>query len=236
MKVYIISPNSTMMIRRVLQLYLALSFVYQAVSQGYTTLNPQEFFDLKDEVEVVVDVRTANEWNQGHIAGATLLDLAATATLDDLAGCEYCSMIVYCASGNRSRSALDRMIAAGFKGKLYNGQGISQWTRAGYPLVKTPSVVPECTTNPVKSDECESTWLEEQCVPMGMGCNYETDTCCGSNTICVGVCLLGKKGPVGGNVKNDETTKLNWNGGGFLRRGHRTGNGNGGGRVLLKGE
>lgn len=229
--------DMTMMIRLVLQVFLASFFVHHAVSEGYTTLSPQEFFNMKEKVDVVADVRTAAEWNAtGHVKGATLVEnLASTGSVDDLAGCEYCSIIVYCNSGSRSRRALDKLIAAGFKGSLYNGQGISQWSSAGYSLIKTPSVVPECTTNPDKSEECYRTWLEDQCVPPGMPCDYKTDTCCGSNSVCVNVCLLGKKKVTVDNLKNDEKTKLQF-GGGSLRRGYRTGNGDGEGRVLLKGE
>ena len=63
---------------------------------------------------VILDVRTAAEYTEGHLEGAELLDLtggdlaAALPTLDPDA--EY---LVYCASGNRSGQAVALMEEAG---------------------------------------------------------------------------------------------------------------------------
>jgi len=225
--------DTTMMSRSVLQILLASSFLYQAVGQGYTTLTAEEFYNMKDDFDAIVDVRSVASFLDGHIEGAFLVPLLATplGSPDALAGCEYCSIVVYCSTPIAARVALDKLIAAGFKGPLYDGQDISQWTAAGYPLVKNSvSQVPECTTNRAKSDECYATWLEEQnCVPDNMPCDYYSDTCCGSGMQCAGICLLGKKGAPTGNAKDEEKTKLQYS---SLRRGHRTGTG---GRGLLKG-
>jgi rhodanese-related sulfurtransferase len=53
---------------------------------------------------VILDVRTQSEWDSGHIAGATLAENLATfgtsshqgASPDDMIGCEFCSIAVYC--------------------------------------------------------------------------------------------------------------------------------------------
>ena len=64
---------------------------------------------------VVIDVRTAEEFAQGHLPGARNLDLncggfaAALAGLD--AGATY---LLYCRSGNRSGTAAQMMRQAGF--------------------------------------------------------------------------------------------------------------------------
>ena len=64
---------------------------------------------------VIVDVRTAFEYAEGHLDGATLLDVsngdlaAALPQLD--ADAPY---VVYCRSGNRSAQAVQLMREAGF--------------------------------------------------------------------------------------------------------------------------
>lgn len=64
---------------------------------------------------VIIDVRTAAEYAEGHLAGAVKLDLnggefaAALPELDPSA--EY---VVYCRSGNRSGQAVALMEGAGF--------------------------------------------------------------------------------------------------------------------------
>ena len=110
--------------------------------------------------DVVVDVRTREEWEAGHIEGATFmenLNLFGTpnqaSTPSDLAGCENCVIAVYCRSGARAQSAAIILEVAGFRAPIYNGLGINQWQEAGFPLVtNVPSVVPACLTTPCPSN------------------------------------------------------------------------------------
>lgn len=50
-------------------------------------------------------------------------------------------------SGARSAVAIEVLLNNGFNGTLYNGQGIIQWTGAGYSLDFDPSVTPPCTVS-----------------------------------------------------------------------------------------
>jgi rhodanese-related sulfurtransferase len=127
-------------------------------------LTAQQFYQrafVEGSVDAIVDVRTRSEWETGHIEGAFFLENlgdAGTASeitnLEDLAGCEYCKIIVYCQTGNRAGRALLKLEAAGFQ-NLSNGQGTVQWQTQGYNLVTTPSVAPECTTDPNKTAACQ---------------------------------------------------------------------------------
>ena len=121
--------------------------------------------------DVVVDVRTNDEWEAGHIANATLVENLASYTNETadrtggtpsaLAGCEHCNIVVYCQSGSRAAAALQVLRAAGFVGRLYNGQGVSQWTAAGFLLETTPeSVTPPCTVDAAVSEQCRQAYLE----------------------------------------------------------------------------
>lgn len=73
---------------------------------------------------VVLDVRTAQEYQMGHIEGAVnipldQIDRAAT----ELAGKK---LYVHCASGTRSRQAVAQLKAAGFA-DAQNIGGITSW-------------------------------------------------------------------------------------------------------------
>lgn len=58
------------------------------------------------------------------------------------------TFILFVGTGSRATSAIQVLLNSGFRGKLFNGQGTSQWTSAGYPLVTGgDSVVPPCTTS-----------------------------------------------------------------------------------------
>ena len=78
------------------------------------------------EFAAVIDVRTTDEWNSGHLEGALLIPIASSsfdAQLEELdMAADY---FVYCRSGNRAGKAIDRMIDAGFTGELVNGGSVA---------------------------------------------------------------------------------------------------------------
>jgi rhodanese-related sulfurtransferase len=129
-------------------------------------LTPLEFQDrvATGDYDVIVDVRRkADEFDLGHIPGATLVESlnlfgqgGQIGTPSDLAGCEFCEIIVYCRTGVRARTAITLLRANDFQGRLWSGQGTTQWLG---PLVTTPSVVPPCTVNQTVSDECYNEFL-----------------------------------------------------------------------------
>lgn len=75
---------------------------------------------------IILDVRTSAEFDAGHLEGALNLDVQSAefdALIADLdPGADY---LVYCRSGNRAATAIDRMAAQGF-GSLANGGGVEQ--------------------------------------------------------------------------------------------------------------
>jgi rhodanese-related sulfurtransferase len=83
---------------------------------SYVNINRDEFFAQKDQPNtVILDVRTKMEWNMGHVAGATLIDINSAdfdAKIDQLDKSK--TYLVYCRSGNRSSNAANIMIKKGF--------------------------------------------------------------------------------------------------------------------------
>ena len=87
----------------------------------------------KGEDYLIVDVRTGEEYNEGHLEGALLLPVQELEErLDELPMDK--PIIVYCRSGNRSRSAAEILVANGFT-MIYDMGGISDWISKGYPVV-----------------------------------------------------------------------------------------------------
>jgi rhodanese-related sulfurtransferase len=82
---------------------------------------------------VVLDVRTASEYGEGHIEGALNIPVQELeGRLSELdAGSEY---LVYCRSGSRSGSAAQIMRANGFEKVYQMSEGITAWISAGYPV------------------------------------------------------------------------------------------------------
>lgn len=85
-----------------------------------------EFSRLQEQGVRIVDVRTAAEFEAGHIAGAQNVPLSAFAQA--FASWDPAQPVaLYCASGNRSAEALQMLQAAGFERAYDLAGGIVAW-------------------------------------------------------------------------------------------------------------
>ncbi len=85
---------------------------------------------------VVLDVRTEEEYQSetGHIADALLIPVQELEErVDELEPFTSRPVLVYCRSGNRSRTASDLLTAQGFNVTMMEG-GITAWNEAGLPV------------------------------------------------------------------------------------------------------
>ena len=106
--------------------------------QNFENADVQEFAELiADSNVVVLDVRTAAEFAEGHIQGAILIDQGqsdfvekAKATLPTDK-----TIAVYCRSGRRSANAAGRLADVGYKCVNLKG-GIIAWQGANMPVVE----------------------------------------------------------------------------------------------------
>lgn len=101
----------------------------------FTELATDEARRMIAEGAVLVDVRTPNEFYEGHIEGARLIPLSQLeGRAGELAAHRDKPVILYCRSGNRSTVAAEILMRKGFK-DLYNLRlGIQDWVRRGYPV------------------------------------------------------------------------------------------------------
>ena len=85
---------------------------------------------------VILDVRTEDEYNEGHIENAINIDYYSKSLKKDLNKLDKNkTYLVYCRSGSRSAKTVTIMEELGFK-EVYNIGGMIDWTAAGYPSVK----------------------------------------------------------------------------------------------------
>jgi rhodanese-related sulfurtransferase len=96
-------------------------------------IDVESFAARLDAGEVqVIDVRTDEEWRDGHLAGArhlTLNELTAAAETFD----EDRAVVFVCAGGSRSAMAADAFRTAGFEAYSLEG-GLKAWTEGGRTL------------------------------------------------------------------------------------------------------
>ncbi len=92
---------------------------------------------------MVVDVRTPEEWNGGHIAGAQLIDFNAPGFAEALANLPADRpLLIYCASGGRSGKTMERLRAEGGR-EVYNLRGgMGAWRNAGAPVDMNDPIQP----------------------------------------------------------------------------------------------
>lgn len=85
----------------------------------------------------ILDVREPEEWNEAHIAGATLIPLGQLASrVSELPRDQ--EIVVVCRSGNRSAQARDLLLNDGFTQVTSMTGGLNQWKAAGYPTLSGP--------------------------------------------------------------------------------------------------
>ncbi len=94
----------------------------------------QEVVDASPDGLVVLDIRTAEEFAAGHLAGAINVDYYANDFEDQLAELNLdVPYVMYCNSGNRSSNALPVMDSLGFQEVYELDGGIQAWFGAGLP-------------------------------------------------------------------------------------------------------
>lgn len=110
---------------------------------SYEQITQEEAKEMMDTQEVIIlDVREQDEYDSGHIPGAVLLPVG---TIDKDTAAEVIpetdsTVLVYCRSGNRSKTASSTLADLGYT-NIYEFGGINSW------LNTPPETVPLDRTN-----------------------------------------------------------------------------------------
>ncbi len=103
---------------------------------NYENADVKGFAELMNDPNVVVlDVRTAEEFGEGHLVGAINIDQAQSGFIEKAKAVLTTdrTIAVYCRSGRRSASAAGRLAAEGYKAVNLKG-GILAWKEAEMPV------------------------------------------------------------------------------------------------------
>ncbi|GAB5494603.1 MAG: rhodanese-like domain-containing protein [Phototrophicaceae bacterium] len=127
-----------MMKRFLVPIALLLSVMLVSACSSATTselIAPDAYisqFSESDASHILIDVRTASEFANGHIAGAVNIPVEEIASrLDEIPA--DMPIVVYCQSGNRSGQA-SNILANNNYSEIYDLGGIARWTSQGYPV------------------------------------------------------------------------------------------------------
>ena len=96
----------------------------------YVNITAEEAKEIMDTEEgyVILDVREQDEYDSGHIPGALLLPVG---TIDEETAAQVIpekdsTVLVYCRSGNRSKTAASALAELGYT-NIFEFGGISTW-------------------------------------------------------------------------------------------------------------
>ena len=121
-------------VKRIFSLILAMLLLLTGcggttVENTYQQITQEEAKNMMDTQEVIVlDVREQDEFDAGHIPGAVLLPVGtitkatAASVIQDFDSV----VLVYCRSGNRSKTASKALVEFGYTG-VYEFGGINTW-------------------------------------------------------------------------------------------------------------
>ncbi|MFH1642874.1 MAG: rhodanese-like domain-containing protein [Nanoarchaeota archaeon] len=90
-------------------------------------------FESKDEF-LLIDVRTSEEYANGHIKKAILIPYNEVNSMVDIS--KHKEIIVYCRTENRSPIAKNALMQQEFKNVSVLKGGITEWIKNGYPISK----------------------------------------------------------------------------------------------------
>lgn len=110
-----------------MMIFMASCGAQSSGSNDVTVAEAQEM--IKDDKVVIIDVRTPEEFEKGHLEGATMINFFDEDFDQQIAELpkdkEY---LVYCHSGNRSGKAVKKMEEAGFTKAHNMTGGWSSWS------------------------------------------------------------------------------------------------------------
>lgn len=124
--------------KKILTLLLAALGLTTACGQdNFENIDVQGFSELVADTNVVVlDVRTAAEFAEGHIEGAILIDQGQSNFVEKAKSALPIDkkIAIYCRSGRRSANVAGKLAVIGYKCVNLKG-GIIAWKEAGMPVV-----------------------------------------------------------------------------------------------------
>jgi rhodanese-related sulfurtransferase len=114
------------------------SFFQSATSKVKSVSNHEATMLINKQDAVVIDVRTADEFKKGHIAGAHHIPLTQIQAnnFTPIEKFKATPTIVVCESGMRSGTAGKAMVKAGFTPVYSLSGGMGEWTASKLPVTR----------------------------------------------------------------------------------------------------
>ena len=139
---YLYYSKLKIMKTRILFLLSFLFFIYTDTAKAQEKFNEIDATQLSvlmaEKSVLILDTRTEQEYNSGHIPGAINInyyDENAAKKMLELD--KNAPVYVYCQAGGRARKACDFLVNSGFKNVYHLSGDIIGWEKAGKEIEKT---------------------------------------------------------------------------------------------------
>jgi rhodanese-related sulfurtransferase len=121
----------------VVMTFLVLAYELRQRGEGAAAVAPNEAIRLMNGGAVLVDLRPANQFKDGHIAGAKSVPGDQLATdpkaIERLAAK---TLVLYCDNGTTTAAALRTLARAGAKNVFSLRGGLAAWKQENLPVVR----------------------------------------------------------------------------------------------------
>jgi rhodanese-related sulfurtransferase len=123
------------------------------------SISPAEVYEIINNYEdyIIIDVRTQDEYNDGHLEKALLISVDVLEDVVDTLPKDK-PIIVYCQGGVRSRKAAEILVNNEFN-QVYDMGGILDWIEEGFPIVVEEGAVSAILF--ISVDEAYKVFLED---------------------------------------------------------------------------
>ncbi|MDD4972539.1 MAG: rhodanese-like domain-containing protein [Paludibacter sp.] len=128
-----------MKIKTILSITMLLLSSLSAIKAECIEANSKEVYMMLQQPRkwVIIDVRTFDEYHQGHIKGALNIDIRQPDALQKISKLDRNSnYIVHCRTNHRSKVAVDYMVQNGFKIVYQMTDGMNGWILNNFPNEK----------------------------------------------------------------------------------------------------
>ena len=123
--------------KKIMTLLMTALGLNTACSQNFENMEVKEFAELiTDSSVVILDVRKVNEFAEGHIKGAVLIDQFQSDFVEQAKAKlpKDKTIAIYCRSGRRSANAAGKLADVGYK-CVNLKSGIIAWKEANMPVI-----------------------------------------------------------------------------------------------------
>lgn len=116
--------------KKIVSLLVCILLITGCDSKKYETIDSNVAMTLIEQNAIIIDVRTLDEYNSGHIEGAINIPVD---NIDSINYDKNAIIILYCASGMRSTKAASILVDAGYTNVHNLDGGLINW---GFELVE----------------------------------------------------------------------------------------------------